>query len=72
MKTIYNALEALNDLQLNGVPDSLENEIDESAITSAIYELERLVEIYEESKEESPADFERNGEYGLSAAERNK
>jgi hypothetical protein len=72
MKRIYEALEALNELELNGVPDSLENEIDWDVITAAIYELQDLTAIYEGSKKPSPAEFERNGGYGLSAEERNE
>jgi hypothetical protein len=71
MKRIYAAMEALDDLELNGVPDSLENEIDWNAITKAIIELQRLVSIHEESEKPTSAQFEREGGYGLSAAARN-
>jgi hypothetical protein len=71
MKRIYEALEALNELEVIGVPDSLENEVDWGVISSALYELERLVAIHEESKKPTSVEFEREGGYGLSAAERN-
>jgi len=55
----------------DGVPDKLEEIIDWDIIEDCRAHLQMLHE-YQPDTSESPAEFERNGGYGLSAAERNK
>ena len=62
---------ALDYLLENGVPENVENEVDWGVIELAECETRRLID-YQPDTSESPAEFERNGGYGLSAAERNK
>lgn len=68
---LNNAIIALKNLHKEGVSERLENEFSTVRIEDWIEELKRVYN-YEPETSESPAEFERNGGYGLSAAERNK
>lgn len=71
MKTIAEIEAMLEILISNGVPEKLESVVDYDIIENCRAHLQMLCE-YEPDTSESPAEFERNGGYGLSAAERNK
>ncbi len=68
---LNNAIIALKNLHKNGVSERLENEFSTVRVEDWIEELERVYN-YEPDASESPAEFERNGGYGLSAKERNE
>lgn len=68
---LNNAITALKNLHKNGVSERLENEFSTVRVEDWIEELERVYN-YEPDTSESPAEFERNGGYGLSTKERNE
>lgn len=68
---LNNAIIALENLMRNGVSERLEIEYSCSIVEDCLEHL-KAVHNYQPDASESPADFERNGGYGLSAAERNK
>ncbi len=68
---LNNAIIALENLMRNGVEEHLEIECSCSIVEDCLEHL-KAVQNYHPESSESPAEFERNGGYGLSAAERNK
>lgn len=71
INVLKNAIDALELLMKNGVEEHLENEFSTVKIEDWIEEL-KAVYNYEPSNEPTSAQFERDGGYGLSDAERNK
>jgi hypothetical protein len=71
INVLDNAVKALQMLLDNGVEEHLEIEYSCSIVEDCLEHL-KSVQNYQPNTSKSPAEFERNGGYGLSAAERNK